>query len=59
MIMTAKELAEKLLKHPGYTVKVGVEQHLFGDSVYSMEYIEEKMIEVDDSMSIFYLGGYD
>lgn len=57
--MTAKELAEKLLEHPGYMVKVGVEQHLFGDSVYSMEHIEDRMIEVDDSMSTFYLGEYD
>ena len=57
--MTAKELAEKLLEHPGYMVKVGVEQHLFGDSIYSMEHIEDRMIEVDDSMSTFYLGEYD
>lgn len=57
--MTAKELAEKLLEHPDYMVKVGVIQHQFGNPEYSMEHIEERMIDVDDSMSTFYLGEYD
>lgn len=57
--MTARELAEKLLEHPDYMVKVGTEQHLFGDSVYSMEHIEERMIDIDDSMQLIYLGEYN
>ena len=56
--MIARELAEKLLEHPDYMVKVGVEQHLFGDTVYGFDHIEDRMIEVDDSMSTFYLGEY-
>ena len=47
--MTAKELAEKLLEHPHYLVKVGVEQHLFGDTVLGYDYVEERMIDVDET----------
>ena len=57
--MLAKELAEILLEHPNYMIKVGCEQHLFGDSVYSMEPIEDRMIDVDESMQTIYLGEYD
>ena len=56
--MTARKLAEKLLEHPDYDVYVGVERRLFGDTVYGFDHIEDKMIDVDDSMSTFYLGEY-
>lgn len=57
--MTARELAEKLLEHPDYMVKVGVEQRLFGNIVYGFDHIEDKMIDVDESMQTIYLGKYD
>ncbi len=54
--MKAKVLAEILLKHPDYMVQVGCYSHLFG---YSMEYVGDKMIEVDESMQTFYLGEFN
>ena len=53
--MIAKELAEKLLEHPDYTVKVGVEQYLFGDTVIGYDYVDDKMIDVDDTEATIYL----
>lgn len=58
-MLTAKELAEKLLEHPDYLVKVGVEQHLFGDPTYGYDYVDENKIDVDDSTQIIFLGEYD
>ena len=57
--MTARELAEILLEHPDYMVKVGCKEHLFGDSVYLMEHIEDRMICVDEKMQIINLGEYN
>ena len=56
MTLTANELAEKLLEHPDYLVKVGVEQHLFGDTVLGYDYVGENMIDVDETNEIIYLG---
>lgn len=56
--MKAKELAEMLLEHPDYTVKVGVEKFFHRGLIYGFDDIEKEMIETDDSMSIFYLGDY-
>jgi hypothetical protein len=57
MIMTAKELAEKLLKHPDYEVRVGVEQRLFGDTVIGYDTLREDMVRIEDNGVVF-LGEY-
>ncbi len=54
--MTAKELAEKLLEHPDYEVRVGIMQYLFGDSAYGYDNITESLIDVNENKKIIYLG---
>ena len=55
-MMTAKELAKKLLKHPDYEVRVGVEQHLFGDTVIGYDTLRDDMIRIEDG--VVFLGEY-
>lgn len=52
--MTAKELAEKLLEHPDYEVRVCIEQHLFGDTVIGYDTLQEDMYRVE--YGIIFLG---
>ena len=52
--MKATDLAEKLLGHPDYEVRVCIEQHLFGDTVIGYDTLREDMYRAEDGF--IYLG---
>lgn len=57
--MLAKELAQILLEHPDYEVRVGVQEYISNSGEYSYYYIPltEELLEIDDKYNVIELGG--
>lgn len=57
--MLAKGLAQILLEHPDYEVRVGVQEYISNSREYSYYYIPltEELLEIDDKYNVIELGG--
>jgi hypothetical protein len=56
--MKAKDLADILLKHPDYDVRVGIQRYLPRCREYSYEhvYLTNELIDIDDEYGEIWLG---